>query len=467
MLNLEQLSISDEKLFHKISEVATTLPPACINCANVRAALTLAFSAHQSFKLTSSQALFFSFFFFRIFRNEMRALGLLLFMGLPAQFQAVGSDVWYFPGLELQHAFLVNPLPLPASFTIETWFYMPYAEKHVQYWMSYATAGDADCFKMNANYVSLNVWTHAIITYDGTTTKEFYDGVERTPSNPVKASCVGPNTVGSLAIGQDQDSMGGWIDKWDAPTMFLDTVAVYDRAWTDVEVADKTPNTCVDTSDPNLYGLWYDSAGTDHLGGHSASVVSQTTEPGQYGYCADGSCFHGDGTVLLESGTTKKLSKLSIGDVIKTSNRQGEFSFNPVLKLPHAENSETATFLNLTTETGKSVFMTPDHFIPKCNFHEVTASELVVGDCLLTMDGKETLMEIESAKKKGVYTAITQDEFIMVDGVVASPFSKKSRPSKSFWDFAKHGADLKREQTRLVGYFENFKAHFRGNRGAL
>jgi len=116
-----------------------------------------------------------------------------------------------------------------------------------------------------------------------------------------------------------------------------------------------------------------------------------------------GACFHGDGTVLLETGLTKRLSELSLGDRIQTSDGQGGFSFNPVTTLPHANNTERAVFLILTTETGKKVDMTSDHFIPTCgNKGEGMAGELVIGDCIITVDGKETLSEISSAVKNGV-----------------------------------------------------------------
>ena len=143
--------------------------------------------------------------------------------------------------------------------------------------------------------------------------------------------------------------------------------------------------------------------------------------------CADGSCFHGNGTVLLESGASKRLSELNIGDRIKTSDDKGEFSFSPVVTLPHKKNTEAAAFLTLTTETGKNVDMTSDHLIPKCNQDISTAGELVVGDCVFTIDGKETLIEITTTEKSGVYTAVTQNKFIVVDGIVASPYSSSSK----------------------------------------
>merc|ERR1719223_863194 len=175
-----------------------------------------------------------------------------------------------------------------------------------------------------------------------------------------------------------------------------------------------------------------------------------------------GACFHGSGTVLLESGLSKRLSELSLGERIKTSDGQGGFSFNPVLTLPHANNSEPAAFLTLTTETGKKVDMTSDHFIPKCNQEQVTAGELVVGDCLLTVDGKETLLEISSTAKNGVYTAITQDKFIVVDGIVASPFSKDSDLAKPELVYEKYRLELDKNTIRKLARISKLNKRLRG-----
>jgi len=145
-------------------------------------------------------------------------------------------------------------------------------------------------------------------------------------------------------------------------------------------------------------------------------------------YCKDesaGAWFHGDATVLLESGLPKRFSELSLGDRIRTSDGQGSFSFSPVLTLPHANNSEPAVFLTLTTETGKKVDLTSDRLVPKCDRSEITAGGLMVGDCVFTVDGKETLLEISLTAKKGTFTATTQDKFIVVNGVVALSYPTK------------------------------------------
>jgi hypothetical protein len=178
-----------------------------------------------------------------------------------------------------------------------------------------------------------------------------------------------------------------------------------------------------------------------------------------------GACFHGNGPVLLESGALKPFSELSLGDVIKTSDGEGQFSFNPVLTLPHDRNTEPAAFLTLITETRKSVYMTSDHFIPKCDTTLVTANELVVGDCLLTIDGKETLVDISSTMKSGVYTAITKDKFIVVDGIVASPYSKNTDPDPKR-NYDKYLKELEKERKRKLEYFVRKASSFnKANKG--
>jgi len=112
-------------------------------------------------------------------------------------------------------------------------------------------------------------------------------------------------------IGQVEDNAGGGFQR----EIFLDTVAIYDKAWTDSEIMEQSQGnkksqghySCVDTSDPNLIGLWLDDTGTDHSGnGNAAQVVPVHKWPteGLFGSCEDtGACFHADSTVLLESGT--------------------------------------------------------------------------------------------------------------------------------------------------------------------
>mmetsp|Transcript_4368 Transcript_4368/g.9256 ORF Transcript_4368/g.9256 Transcript_4368/m.9256 type:complete len:392 (+) Transcript_4368:21-1196(+) len=342
------------------------------------------------------------------------------------------SRSWYFPGAETRNYFMVDQIALPTQFTIETWI-KPVGPEG--YWLSYATSSNDNCMIDYTGRFTQNIWQHVHVTWDGSANMVYVDGVyQGLVSNPIASGCTGISN-GVLVIGQEQDSLGGGFVASQAPGMYLDTVAIYDTAWSANEVAAVAGRECIDSGDPGLAGAWYDGP-DDHSGnGHTAYISAETSHVGARGCCSghQGACFHGDGTVLLESGNSKRLLELSLGDVIKTSDGEGRFSFNPVLNLPHnANNSEPAAFLTLTTETGKMVVMTSDHFIPRCGQGEVTASELVVGDCVLTIDGKETLMDISATAKYGVFTAITQDKFIVVDGIVASPYSQIYDPREKY-----------------------------------
>jgi len=157
-------------------------------------------------------------------------------------------------------------------------------------------------------------------------------------------------------------------------------------------------------------------------------VLSTTSTPGGPGNSGgpQGTCFHGDTLLTLEDNTVKAMSELHVGDTIQTADINGNLDFAPIISLPHApKNNETANFLTLLTDSGKTLRLTPGHLIPTCAAGmELPASELLIGDCLMTVDGKETLVEITSpAKDYGIYTAITHDMFIVVNGIVASSFS--------------------------------------------
>jgi len=150
------------------------------------------------------------------------------------------------------------------------------------------------------------------------------------------------------------------------------------------------------------------------------------------------------------------MSELSLGDVVQVADEEGKISFSQILLLPHKKNDELATFLNLTTESGKTTLMTADHLIPRCGETIILsmASELSVGDCLLTADGKETLTEIASVVANGVYTAVTKAKFILVDGIVASPFSRDSDRDHSMREYEEFRKSLEIKQKLEMGKAE-------------
>ena len=132
-------------------------------------------------------------------------------------------------------------------------------------------------------------------------------------------------------------------------------------------------------------------------------------------------CFSGDSTVQLASGATKTMADLQVGDSVLSADAAGKLSYSDVAFLPHGANAKAADFVKVTTESGNAVKATPTHLLVSCDGSLVQAKAAA---CLRTVNGDEAVTSIESFKANGIYSAVTLDnEFLVVDGVVASPFA--------------------------------------------
>jgi Hint module len=71
--------------------------------------------------------------------------------------------------------------------------------------------------------------------------------------------------------------------------------------------------------------------------------------------------------------------------------------------------------------------MTQNHVLPSgtCGSSPlplIYASEVSVGDCVMTVSGEEKVSMVEKVQGEGVYTIVTNEEYVVVNGVIASPF---------------------------------------------
>jgi len=154
-------------------------------------------------------------------------------------------------------------------------------------------------------------------------------------------------------------------------------------------------------------------------------------------YCSEekeDGCFSADDEVTLESGLSKRLSDLKVGDRILSADKTGDLSFSDVVFLPHGLNHKTATFIELTTATGKQLRVTKSHLMVTCEGTTVTAGSLSPDVCLRTVDGEDVLTATKKVQANGIYTAITHNEFIVVGGVIASPFAMNHELVNSYYN---------------------------------
>jgi len=170
-----------------------------------------------------------------------------------------------------------------------------------------------------------------------------------------------------------------------------------------------------------------------------APVPSPTKEPTTSGTNGGGgggrTCFSSDDKVTLESGKMIPFRSLQIGDSILSANRDGDISYSNVVFLPHGENDQRATFVEIKTKKmKKSLKMTRAHLIPLCSGSLSIAANLKVGSCIRTIDGDDEIMSTNSIKMNGVYTAVTENEFLVVNGIIASPFASSGALVHAFFN---------------------------------
>jgi len=133
-------------------------------------------------------------------------------------------------------------------------------------------------------------------------------------------------------------------------------------------------------------------------------------------------CFAGSELVLLANGKYKPIKDIKIGDYILTANKYYKLSFSPVIFLPHEKNNIKTSFKKITSNKNKTLKLTQEHNII-VNNKVIFASEIIIGDEIISVDGPETITNIEIVEDYGVYTAFTNNEFIVVNDIIASPLA--------------------------------------------
>jgi len=134
-------------------------------------------------------------------------------------------------------------------------------------------------------------------------------------------------------------------------------------------------------------------------------------------------CFSGDDVVTLESGQSMRFAEISVGDRILSADKAGNIHYSDVVFLPHEQNNKQATFVELNTSTGNKLRATKNHLIVTCSGATASAGSLTAGQCVRTVTGDDTIETLATVRSTGVYTAVTKSDYIVVGGIVASPFA--------------------------------------------
>ncbi|KRX59485.1 Warthog protein 1 [Trichinella sp. T9] len=144
-------------------------------------------------------------------------------------------------------------------------------------------------------------------------------------------------------------------------------------------------------------------------------------------------CFHGDDWVLTTDGRMQMKHLLQKKDAqVLTRSENGHLEYSPVMTWIHAQKETKAQFINLETESGHRLSLTPLHMIYQtdCDGKEMVlmAEKVAVGKCIYVKADNDKLVEskvVSTSKvvKTGIYSPITTSGSIVVNDVLASCFS--------------------------------------------
>lgn len=136
-------------------------------------------------------------------------------------------------------------------------------------------------------------------------------------------------------------------------------------------------------------------------------------------------CFPHDAVVKLDSGKYVNMAELKIGDRVLVS---GSGQFSEVFAFSHQDTASVSVFLRLTTETGRSIKLTPGHII-YINGEAKTANSAMEGDLLTTHEGlMEKISHITLVKAQGLYNPQTLTGDIVVNDIVATTWTVSIEP---------------------------------------
>jgi predicted extracellular nuclease len=144
---------------------------------------------------------------------------------------------------------------------------------------------------------------------------------------------------------------------------------------------------------------------------------------------AEKACFAGSETLSLESGEVRAISDVRVGDRVLSADAAGRTSYSDVVFVPHRANSDDALFTHIITASGRDIKMTPSHIVLAGPCHSSAplpltyASSVSVGDCVMTVSGEDMVSTVETVQGKGLYTVVTKEEYVVVNGIIASPFA--------------------------------------------
>jgi len=215
-----------------------------------------------------------------------------------------------------------------------------------------------------------------------------------------------------------------------------------------VKVTDYSTTTCSGTSQSGTFedGVSCETTRDDDRNDGDDDYTSYTDYMSYT--CTEGSssskkskCFAGSELVTLESGASLPISDVQVGDRVLSASKQGEFRYSEVIAVPHAKNNDREVFHEIRLANGADVRMTAEHLLPVAGACAVdaeyvltAAKDVTAAACVMTVNGPAEVVANNHVVGYGIYTIITKEEYVVVNGVVASPFAVSHAVANSFYN---------------------------------
>lgn len=129
-------------------------------------------------------------------------------------------------------------------------------------------------------------------------------------------------------------------------------------------------------------------------------------------------CFPAHAKIILDNGNTIPISKLRVGDVVRTSHS----TTSEVYLFTHAEPSSENDFILIQTRYG-NLSASSGHLV-FANNHYMSAGSVQPGDLLETDSGVQSVVDrVSLITAQGLYHPQTLDGRIIVNGFVATTYT--------------------------------------------
>jgi Hint module len=144
--------------------------------------------------------------------------------------------------------------------------------------------------------------------------------------------------------------------------------------------------------------------------------------------------------VRLGAREVRFISDVKVGDRVLAADAAGRTFYSDVVFVPHGPNTQRSLFTHISTAAGRSVKMTSNHIIPagscgsSASLPLVYASNVRVGDCIMTVSGEQTVSAVETVKGEGLYTIVTTAEYLVVNDILVSPFGTNHMAANLYYN---------------------------------